>query len=192
MALSRRPNYGASVVLWLGLSLLAGAAQAGKVDHVAVSDDAGVYSVSVSAWLDLSQPELLRLLTDYERVIQANAAIKSVVTLPAPAEDITRLKAELEICVWFYCRALKQVQDMELLGAGYLQATMLPELSDYKSGHARWRMIAEGSGSRLLFDVTVEPDFWVPPLIGPAVIKHKLRKEAVETVIGIERLAAND
>lgn len=140
----------------------------------------------------MKQPALLALLTDYPRVSKANDSIQSVEVLPAPAADVTRLKAHLKICVWFYCRQLAQVQDMSLLGTGHLQAVMLPEQSDYKYGLANWRMISEGQGSRLLFDVTVEPDFWVPPLIGPAIIKRKLKQEAVETVVGIEKLAADE
>lgn len=174
-----------------GLALLfSGSSVAGRVDHIEVVKNQQRYEVLVSAWINLSQPALRDLLTDYVTVSQANAAIKSVQLLAAPTPEVTRLAAELEVCVWFFCRRLKQVQDMQLVSAGLLEARMLPELSDYKYGEASWRMIAEGEGSRLLFAVSIEPDFWVPPLIGPALIKRKLKQEAVETVQGIEALAA--
>ena len=35
----------------------------------------------------------------------------------------------------------------------------------------------------------MEPDFWVPPLIGPWVIKRTMREQAITTSEGIERLA---
>lgn len=176
------------LVVWV----LSFVVHAGRVDSVSVSHENKQYSVAVSAWVDLKQPDLMALLTDYPRVSKVNESIQSVEILPAPAANITRLKAQLKICVWFYCRQLTQVQDMNLLGAGHLQAVMLPEPSDYKYGLANWRVISEGQGSRLLFDVTVEPDFWVPPVVGPAIIKRKLKQEAVETVIGIESLAADE
>lgn len=171
-------------------ALLSSVSLAGRVDHVDVVNEQGRYQVLVSAWINLPQPALRDLLTDYITVSQANASIKSVTILPPPAADITRLAAEIEVCVWFFCRRLQQVQDMQLVSAGLLEARMLPELSDYKYGQASWRMIAEAEGSRLLFAVSIEPDFWVPPLIGPAVIKRKLKQEAIETVQGLEALAS--
>jgi hypothetical protein len=177
---------GGLLALWFGA-----AATAGRVDHVNVSKQKQRYDVLVSAWIDLPQPSLRNLLTDYDTVIKANRSIKSVQQLASPSANVTRLAAEVEVCVWFFCRRLKQVQDMQLVSAGLLEARMLPELSDYKFGEASWRMIAEADGSRLLFAVSIEPDFWVPPLIGPAVIKRKLRQEAIETVHGIEALAAS-
>ena len=48
----------------------------------------------------------------------------------------------------------------------------------------------ENEGSRLIFFAALTPDFWVPPLIGPYIIKKKMREEAVETVLGLERLAS--
>ena len=80
---------------------------------------------------------------------------------------------------------------MTLLGNGHLHADVIPSESDFKYGHADWRMTVEGKGSRLLFSAALTPDFWVPPLIGPYVIKKKMREEAIETVLGLERLAAN-
>lgn len=178
--------------LLVGSLLVVSSAQAGRVDHVAVGYDKGVYQVAVSSWIALSQAELVELLTDYEKVSAANEAIKEVTILPSPAEGVTRLAATLEVCVWFYCKKLKQVQDMTLVSAGLLEAKMLPEQSDYKFGEASWHMITEHEGTRLMFNVAVEPDFWVPPLIGPMVIKRKMREEAVETVEGIEALAQHD
>jgi hypothetical protein len=37
----------------------------------------------------------------------------------------------------------------------------------------------------------VEPDFWIPPLIGPWLIKRKLLSETLETVDNLEQLAKN-
>lgn len=192
MALARGSLWGwrvSRITLATVVVMFSSAGIAGRVDHVDVAKQQERYEVFVSAWINLPQPALRDLLTDYLTVSQANASIKSVTVLPSPAAGITRLAAELEVCVWFFCRRLQQVQDMQLVSAGLLEAHVLPEQSDYKYGHASWRMIAEADGSRLLFAVSIEPNFWVPPLIGPAVIKRKLRQEAIETVQGLEALA---
>lgn len=174
----------------LGASIGFGAS-AGGIDNVAVSKDKGQYKISVSSHLDIAQPELRKLLTNYPLVAQSNPAVKSLEVVSESPAGVTRIKATLKVCVWFYCRQLKQTQDMTLLGNGHLHADIIPSESDFKHGHADWRMMVEGEGSRLLFSAALTPDFWVPPLIGPYVIKKKMREEAIETVLGLEHLAAN-
>lgn len=176
---------------WLLLSWL-GASYAGQVDQVKVSRDQGRYQVNVSAWLDLPPPKLAAALASYERLTEINDAITAVSILPSPAAGVTRVQARLEACVWFFCRNFTQVQDMRWLSAQQLESNMVPQLSDFKYGRANWQLVAENQGSALQFSATLEPDFWVPPLIGPAIIKRKMQKEAVETIQGLEALAESN
>ncbi len=46
-----------------------------------------------------------------------------------------------------------------------------------------------GGKTQMQWSLLFEPDFFVPPLIGPAVIKSGLREEGQDTVRGIEKLA---
>ena len=62
--------------------------------------------------------------------------------------------------------------------------------SDLRHGYARVDMWQESEGTRILIRSEVEPDFWIPPLIGPWVIKKKLRSEALETVRNLERFVS--
>jgi hypothetical protein len=64
----------------------------------------------------------------------------------------------------------------------------VPQDSDLRSGGARWQLSEVNGGTHLLFEAQVEPDFWIPPLIGPLVVKHMLHIEAVNTVKGLEAL----
>ena len=48
---------------------------------------------------------------------------------------------------------------------------VVPGAGDIKAGRADWRFSAEGENTtRMVFDAEIEPDFWVPPLIGPYLI----------------------
>ena len=177
------------VGLWLLLSgLVVGAAIAGRIDQVQVDRDGKQYQLAISSYLDVPVADLRALLTDYPEVAKANSAVESLEVISAKPAGATRIRATLKVCIWFYCRSLKQTQDMLLLSPGHLEATIVPAESDFQYGKADWLMRGERDGSRLLFTAKLTPDFWVPPLIGPYVIKKKMRKEAIETVQGIERL----
>ena len=50
-----------------------------------------------------------------------------------------------------------------------------------------WQEVA---GTRILMRSEAAPDVWLPPLLGPWLIKRDLRNEAVQVVHNIERAAA--
>jgi hypothetical protein len=79
-----------------------------------------------------------------------------------------------------------QVQDVTLLAGHVIEAVILPEFSDFRSGLARWQLTARGAATQLEFSNSFEPDFWVPPVIGPWLIKRKLVWEVTETAMYIE------
>ena len=54
---------------------------------------------------------------------------------------------------------------------------------------ARWQFWTEPTATRMRFSSEIEPSFWVPPLIGPWLIRHALYAEALRSVINLERLA---
>ena len=86
-----------------------------------------------------------------------------------------------------------RVQEAETLASGDIMTVIDPSMSDFREGRVRYRLLPEDEDStRLVTDALVVPDFWFPPLIGPALIKRKLRDEALDTALGVERIAAQD
>ena len=68
-----------------------------------------------------------------------------------------------------------------------LVAEVLPGQSDLKSGRVHWQLRAEGEGTRLFYRSETEPDFWVPAVIGPWMIRRLLLGEVRATTAHIER-----
>lgn len=183
----RFPAYLASgclVLVWA-----ASAALAGKVYTAAVSHQSGVYRVEVDALVSVPAPRVRQLLTDYNHLGRLNDAIKVSEILKTRKPGDYRVRTVTEACVWFYCKRVHQVQDVIEAYDGSVTATVIPELSDFRHGYARLNLWQEPDGTRVLIRSEVEPDFWIPPIIGPWLIKRKLRSEALETVQNLERVA---
>ncbi len=53
--------------------------------------------------------------------------------------------------------------------------TILPERSEMREGWATWDIEADGGGTLVRYVAEVEPKFWIPPVIGPLIIKAALR-----------------
>ena len=68
-------------------------------------------------------------------------------------------------------------------------AISIPEESDFKFSRESWQLIEYEDGTLLIYDFEMEPDFWVPPVVGPFVIQRALRDGAERAVDRIEKLA---
>ncbi len=175
-----------SCVLW------AMACVAGTVYMASVSHQDGVYFIEVDALVNVPEPQVRELLTDYNNLDKVNPAIEvsEIVKMREPGDY--RVRTETEACVWFYCMRVRQVQDVIEAYDGTVTAIIIPQLSDFRKGYARLNLWQEPGGTRVLIRSEVEPDFWIPPLIGPWLIKRKLKSETLETVQNLEQVAQQE
>jgi hypothetical protein len=186
-----------SKISWLLLagiacSLWAVAGVAGKVYMASANHLGGVYLVEVDALVNVPEPQVRELLTDYNDLGRINPAIEISEILKTRGPGDYQVRTVTEACVWFYCKRIHQVQDVIEASDGSVTATVIPDMSDFRNGYARLNLWQEAGGTRVLIRSEVEPDFWIPPLIGPWLIKRKLRSEALETVHNLERVAQQD
>jgi hypothetical protein len=161
---------------------------AGEVLVAQASHDRGLYHVEVDMRLDAPKAEVWRMLTDFAHYNQLNEAIQLSEVLEQRNPEDYRVRTVTDACVYLFCKTLVQVQDVIEVNNSYLAARVLPELSHFRYGLARAYVWEEGVQTRVRVLAEVEPDFWIPPLIGPWLITSKLRSEALETVRNLERL----
>jgi hypothetical protein len=74
-----------------------------------------------------------------------------------------------------------------LQSPGYLiEADILPQDSDFRRGRGHWRLTAEGDATLMRFRAELVPDFYMPKLIGPWLIRREMVKQITEIVMLIE------
>jgi hypothetical protein len=175
------------MTIFVALSTLAA-----EVQQVTVTHTGPRYRIVMQTTLAALPERAQQVFSDYRKLPLINPAVISAQVLGENADGSQRLATELHMCFAFFCRDLKQVQDIHATRDGDsrgLSATVLPALSDLRYGQADWTLRPCGAGTCLGFTAELEPDFWVPPLIGPWLMERKLREEALTTSQGIERLA---
>lgn len=175
------------------VAVLAGlyAATASAADvHVAAASRAGdSYRVSVDAVVSAPLADVRSLLTDYDHLGRINPSIQdSEIVLQRQPGDL-RVRTVTDVCVWIYCKRLRQVQDVTEAGDGSIVAIVIPEQSDFNYGYAHLSLWQEAAGTRVRLQGELAPNFWIPPLIGPWLIKRKLVEEALVTIGNLERVA---
>lgn len=167
-------------------------AAAGEALRIEVDQVDTRYVVSVDMSIAASAPAVRRLLTDYAHLAQLNDSILESRVVETFSANRHRVYTFAEVCVAVFCRDLQQFQDVEQRQDGDIFLTIVPEGSDFQSGYAHWRFEIGDSATRVLLDSKLEPAFWVPPVIGPLLIKHALRRETLESVEKLEALAVRE
>lgn len=163
--------------------------RAADVYEASASKAGAVYRVQLDARVDAPEPRVRRLLTDYAHLGRINPDIKRSEILFSRRPGAYRVRTLTEVCVLFYCKRLRQVQDVIESPDGSVTATVLPGQSDFRYGVVHLSLRQEPGGTRVLMRGELEPDFWIPPVIGPWLVRRKLISEALTTVANLERVA---
>ncbi len=171
------------------LLLLATGVSAAQLRSLQVAEHDGVYRVTAAARLDASPQAVFAVLTDYAHLKRLNPSILSVRVLDSQPSGAGHVVTRIHLCVWAFCKTLQQEQVMSVPRPWVLHTRIVPAGSEFRSGEADWRLVDCDGATCLDIDASIQPDFWVPPLIGPWVIRRGLRDEAVQTITNLERLA---
>lgn len=163
-------------------------ARAAEILAIEVTHAAGRYHVHFDVRLAAPADKLRRHLTDYASYATHFQSIRESEILSRTPDNL-RLRLQLHSCVLFFCRTVTQVKDITEQADGTISARIDPELSDFREATERWQITAEDGQTRLQYEAELEPTFYVPPLIGPWIIKHEIRETLKTGALKFEELA---
>lgn len=176
------------------LLLLPIQAYAARVLSVQARRDPGHFSIDMHITIDAPSREVFQALQDFPSMARYNRDLRAVRVEATLGPDRFRLLTAVHICVLFFCKTVQQEQVVTAIASGsggIMQAELLPKAGAF-GGEGRWVIRPCGAGgSRACLDVqlVLVPQFWVPPLIGPWLIRSKMSEEAQRTSQGLERVA---
>lgn len=165
---------------------------AAEVESVKVDRDGDRYRIQMRSRLSVPPKAAHAVFTRFEDLPAINPSVRRAQVIDDSGAT-TRVATDLRVCIVLFCPRLKMTQDMRTGADGEsytLTAAVVPEYSDFRYGLGTWAFSPCGQGTCLRFDAELEPDFWIPRLIGTWLMKRELRSQAVATSEGIERLAA--
>ena len=165
-------------------------ASAATLESIDVRHDEGIYRLHAETLLDASPEAIAAVLLDYERFGRISSVYKEYGYLEPASDGTPIVFTRTEGCVlrWF-CKSMTRVERLEVAEAGHIRTVTLPDRSDFKRSISEWVIEREGSVSRMIYTLEMEPDFFVPPLIGPPILKRRLRRGGGDAIDRIERLA---
>lgn len=172
------------VIAWFG-----GGVWAAQFYSLTVSHNGDLYQVSADVHLAAPLPQVYKVLTDYNHFTRISGAVRQSRLLKQIDAHTYLVFVESRVCVLFFCHTIKETQRVVELTPQDLVSDVIPAQSNVKMGHAAWHLEPEGEGTRMHWEVTLTPDFWIPPLIGPAFMESELHAQGQYMAQGVEKLA---
>jgi hypothetical protein len=150
----------------------------------------GRYRLRFEVQLAAEPAKVRRLLTDYDHLDRLSSLIVKSRRLTDGPNGAARVHQALHACVLFLCRSAQRVLEVETADNGDILTRTDPSASDFEHGEETWQILAEGRGTRLRYRASLTPTFFIPPFIGPWLLKGRLREELDVIAERIEARAA--
>jgi hypothetical protein len=161
---------------------------------VVVSRDKDRYQVVADTHLDASPEAIYKVLLDFDgdRYQRISEIYKESSYLPPDSDGTPLVYTRVEGCLIGYCRSMRRVERLEIVTPEFIRSRTIPERSDFKYSLSEWTFAAEGNGTRVTYKMEMEPNFWLPPFVGPWFLKRTLLKGAPSAIDQIELLAQQE
>lgn len=152
------------------------------------------YKVDFVVILDGEAPSLKRIITDYKRFAELSPTVTHSRLISGQSGQNARIQVTFHPCILaIFCRDVIKVSDIHIDTAGVkVEYVMVPELSDFREGRETIMLEDESTGnvSRVRFEyfALLEPKFFVPPLLGPWLIRHRIIEDLKTTSRSVEHI----
>jgi hypothetical protein len=162
---------------------------AAELIDLTLTHNQGVYQLKLEIILDASPEYIHEVVTDYVHIYRVNPSIIDSEILHTPDNSVVRVRTLINDCIMIFCKVINRVEEVSVHDTGNISAVVIPELSNIKSGVTIWQIQSMGGRTRINYLSSIEPGFFIPPLIGTHFVKQKLKKEALLSLDNIERIA---
>ena len=168
--------------------LITPAAMATEILAVDVQVDGDVYRLHGESIINAPADFIFDILTDYDNFHRISRGIAETRFLE-PGEDGTLFGyTRIDSCVWFFCRQFEKVEQIRTIAPTQITTEVIPDQSDFNINKTQWSLTSVEGGTLVKYDAEMDPDFWIPPLIGPWALKNKLQSSAEQIGVRIEYL----
>lgn len=176
----------AIVIALLGI---AAPAPAAEMRSVHVDYEGGYYSLVSEAWFDAGIDELFAVFSRWDLSPNFSSAVVEAHDIDADEHGRPGFYVRNRGCILFFCKSLVRQGHVELERNVVLRAFADPRYSDFTLSNETWEFSEDDGGTTVVYRLRMQPDFWVPPAIGPYLIKRKLSNDGGQALDRIEAIA---
>ena len=169
---------------------ISSALQSGKRPEIEINEQSGVYKIKVVALIAAPANYVRYVLTDYKHIYRLNPSIIESDVLEQHDDGSVSLRTKAVGCAAYFCKELERVEKVRILPSGDLHTEIIPELSQYKSGQTHWHIKTQGDYCEVTYLSDMEPDIYIPPVVGKFLIKKSLREGVLTSFTNLEKISS--
>ena len=165
------------------------ALQSGERPEIEIIENSGVYKIKVVATVAAPASYVRYVLTDYKHIYRLNPSIIESEILQQ-TDDIATVRTKVVGCAAYFCEELDRVEKVTILQSGDIYAEIIPELSQFVSGQTHWRLRQQGEYCEVSYTSEMEPDIFIPPVVGKFLIKKSIREGMLTSFRNLEKVSS--
>lgn len=169
--------------------LVSGAATAAEMRSIDVQFENGIYTLESEVWFDVGLKAIYEVFSRWDKSEAFSSAVVEARDLEPGEDGRPGFFVKNQGCILFLCKSLTREGWVEREHYRVLRAYADPERSDFKVSNETWTFAETDGGTVVTYHLRMQPDFWVPPAIGPYMIKRKLRSDGSRALDRIEAIA---
>jgi len=174
------------------LLLLLGAAGpvcAADLRSVDIDRKKGVYTMHSVVWFDADIDTVYDVFLDWDLSEQFSSVVVEARNTGSDATGDRGFYTRNRACLLFFCKSVERYGSVEHEPRRFIRATTDPEVSDFHVSNEQWLFEKEGDGTLITYTLEMRPKFWIPPVIGPYVLKRKMKSDGTAALDRIEAIA---
>lgn len=176
-------------VLLATLLLLPALLDAAEMRRVHVEYDGERYRMESEVLFAVDLEPLYEVFADYDLSPQFSSWIVDARNLGEDEHGRPGYFIHNRGCVLFICKSVVRQGHVEREPNTRLSAFAHADKSDFEVSNEVWTFERVDGGTVVVYTLEMKPKFWVPPVVGPMVIKRKLRSSGGDALDRIEALA---
>jgi len=149
----------------------------------------GLYSLVSVAWFDAGLDETFHVFSTWDYSTRFSGAIVEARDIAAEPGGRPGYFIINRGCMLFFCKSMVRQGYVEAHYNQILRAVADPQFSDFDVFEESWEFSEVDGGTSVRYSLQMVPGFWVPPAIGPYIIKRKLQKDGGRALDRIEVIA---
>ncbi len=181
--------------IWLFLVLLSTSfvspiCSALEFNKLEINNEQGLFHLTMNAVLSAPRDKVYTVLTDYEKYYQLNDIMTQSHVIGTADDSVSKIHIMIESCILLICGSVRLVETVTEYPPEKVIARVVSKESDFSEGRSIWVFESlQKNKTQVSLDCTFRPSFWYPPIIGPAIIRHKMKNEFKVLFTRTEQLA---
>ena len=186
---TERRKFAGITLLATALLFASSATGAADMRKVTVDRDGKTYRMRSEVFFDVDRVTLYNVFRDWNLSTEFSSWIVESRNLEPDETGQPGFYIKNHGCVLFVCKTLIRIGYVDDEPYTVIRASADAERSDFAVSDETWHFESEGDGTVVVYELEMSPKFWVPPVIGPWVIKRKLKNDGGDALDRIEAIA---